>query len=90
MLSKLDLAVIVASVLFGLLWIEHEHRIVIDAPTQAELAAAAAAAAACPDNDSVPYSTACLDYLKGATTAGMTWRANAAEMPPRLSVRSTR
>jgi hypothetical protein len=52
LVSKFDLAVIVAAVAGGALWIEHRHRVVIDAPASAELAAHAVAA--CPDNDNVP------------------------------------
>ena len=42
-----------------MLWIEEGHRVVIDAP----VADTAAVAAARPDNDNVPYSAACLEYL---------------------------
>jgi hypothetical protein len=68
--SKLDLAVIVAAILGGALWIEHGHRIELDAPTRVELASPA-----CPDNDNVPYSASCIRFL----VPGMNWQANAAE-----------
>jgi hypothetical protein len=70
--SKLDLAVIVAAILGGALWIEHGHRIVIDTPTRVELASPA-----CPDNDNVPYSASCIRFL--GYVPGMNWQANAAE-----------
>lgn len=71
-MSKLDLAVIVAAILGGALWIEHGHRIVIDAPTRVELASPA-----CPDSDNVPYSASCIRFL--GYVSGMNWQANAAE-----------
>jgi len=43
--SKFDLAVIIAAVAGGALWIEHRHHVVIDAPASAELAAHAPPAA---------------------------------------------
>jgi len=73
-LSKLDLAVIVALVGGCAFWIERGQRVVIDAPTQSELAAAAAAAAACPDNDNMPYSVDCIRFMSGAS-----WHTNSAE-----------
>jgi hypothetical protein len=36
---------------------------------------------ACPDNDNVPYSAGCLNFLKGATELGMRWRINATDGP---------
>jgi hypothetical protein len=84
MASKLDVAVIVALAAGCALWIEQGHRVVIDAPTQSELAAAAAAAeaaAACPRNDDVPYSANCLAFLFGPN-----WQPNvAAPAPPPLA-----
>jgi hypothetical protein len=70
--SKFDLALIVIAVVGGALWIEHGHRIVIDAPTRAE-----PASPACPDNDNVPYSASCIRFL--GYVSGMNWQANAAE-----------
>jgi hypothetical protein len=64
----------VAIVAIGALWLEHEHRLVIDAPAQSDLTPAA-----CPDNDNVPYSAKCLEFLKGATATGMRWRVNATD-----------
>jgi hypothetical protein len=73
MLSKLDLAIIVVLAAGCAFWIEQGQRVVIDAPTPSELAAAAAAPA-CPDNDSVPYSANCLLFLSGTN-----WQATIAE-----------
>jgi len=64
-LSKLDLAIVVALVAGCAFWIERGQRVVIDAPTQSELAAAVVAAAACPDSDSMPYSMDCIRFLSG-------------------------
>jgi hypothetical protein len=67
-LSKLDLAIVVALVAGCAFWIERGQRVVIDAPTQSELAAAAAvAAAACPDSDSMPYSMDCIRFMSGTS-----------------------
>jgi hypothetical protein len=75
--SKLNLAVIVAVFVGGALWIEHGHRIVIDAPPPVDLASLAPAAA-CPDNDNVPYSASCIAFLEGGSATHFQWRANAA------------
>jgi hypothetical protein len=78
MVSKVDVAVIAALAAGCALWIERGHNIIIDAPTESELAAAAAAAA-CPESDNVPYSVRCLDFLGGFAASGM--RRPAAEPP---------
>src|SRR5262245_26989662 len=72
--SRFDLALIVVAVVGGAFWIEHGHRIVIDAPTRSELAASQPP---CPDNDNVPYSASCIRFL--GYVSGMNWQANAAE-----------
>jgi hypothetical protein len=66
-LSKLDLAIVVALVAACAFWIERGQRVVIDAPTQSELAAAAVAATACPDSDSMPYSMDCIRFMSGTS-----------------------
>ena len=63
LISKLDLAVIVA-VIAAAVWIEHEHRIVIETPEPADFTSLASAAV-CPDNDTVPYSASCIAFLQG-------------------------
>ena len=60
---KLDLALILAAVVGGAFVIEQGHHRVIDAPAAAE-AVTLSAPAACPENDTVPYSAACLEFLK--------------------------
>jgi hypothetical protein len=66
-MSKLDVVVVLAAIAGGTFWIERDHRVVIDAPTAADIASSAAAV--CPDNDTVPYNASCLDYLKVAAAA---------------------
>jgi hypothetical protein len=73
MVSKIDVAVIAASFAGCTFWIEQGHHIAIDAPTPSELAGAAPAAA-CPDNDRVPYSAACLAFLAGDNHTTPGWR----------------
>jgi hypothetical protein len=79
--SKLGLAVIVVAVVGGALWIEHGHRIVIEASPPADLALLARAAA-CPDNDTMPYSASCIAFLEGGPATQFQWRANAAAAIP--------
>jgi hypothetical protein len=76
MVSKLDLALTLAVVASGVIFIERAHRIVIEPPAPA---AAAAPAPACPDNDTVPYSASCLAFLGHGYALHMNWQANAAE-----------
>ncbi len=64
---RFDVAVIVIAVASGVLWIEHGHRVVIDAPMADT---AASVAAACSDTDAVPYSTACLEYINLSPDTG--------------------
>jgi hypothetical protein len=78
LVSKFDLAVIVAAIAGGVLLIEHRHHVVIDAPASAELATRAPPAA-CPDNDNVPYSAGCIVFLGSGYLSRMNWQANAAE-----------
>jgi hypothetical protein len=78
LVSKLDLAVIAAAVAGRLLWIEHGHRIVVEAPTPMELALLETTAA-CPDKDDQPYSMSCLAFMQGTTGTGGRWRINANE-----------
>jgi hypothetical protein len=81
-LSKLDLA-IVAVVAAGLVWIEHEHRIIIATPAAAE--AAPPAASICPDDDSVPFSADCIAYIDGGVLPDTHPRLRAAAAPPAVS-----
>jgi len=63
-LSKLDLA-IVALVAGGMLWIEHQHRIVVATPAAAEIAPPAASP--CPATDDVPFSADCIAFIDGGS-----------------------
>jgi hypothetical protein len=63
---RTDIAVTVIAVA-GLLWVEHGHRVVIDAPV-ADIAPSVAAA--CSDTDAVPYSAACLEYINVSPDTG--------------------
>ena len=56
---RLNVAMMLVAVAGSALWVEQRHRVVIDAPA-AEMPLRSAA---CPDNDNVPYSEACLEYL---------------------------
>jgi hypothetical protein len=78
LILKADHVVIAALVAAALLWIEHGHRIVTDAPTSTELDALAAARA-CPDSENMPYTARCLAFLKGNAASEMRWRPDAAE-----------
>jgi len=81
-ISKLDVAVIVASIAGAVLCMEHAHRIVADAPTPVD-GDVLAAAAACPDNESVPYSRTCIDFMQGDSVAtDLHWRVRATERAP--------
>jgi hypothetical protein len=62
MVSKLDLAAIVAAAC-GMLSIEHGNHIVTEELSRTERSALAAAD--CPDNDSMPYPASCLMFLEG-------------------------
>jgi hypothetical protein len=61
-LSKLDLA-LVAIAAASLIWIEHNHRVVIGSLAAAE--APASAASVCPRTDDAPYSAACIKFIGG-------------------------
>jgi hypothetical protein len=80
MISRFDLAVIAAFVAFAAMWTERAQRVVIDAPTTAEQASPAVTAA-CPDNDSVPYSPGCLEFM-GDYVFDTNWLMNAAHRAP--------
>ena len=67
-MSKLDLAIIAAAIFGGAILIEGGHRVVIDAPAQADTVMRMPAA--CPHNDNVPYSAACIAFLEGRAPVG--------------------
>jgi hypothetical protein len=72
---KLNHAAMIAALAGGMLWIEHGHQIVTDAPTLAELEARVAARA-CPDNENVPYGENCIVFMQGGVVSD---RVNSAE-----------
>jgi hypothetical protein len=82
MLSKLDLA-FMAVVAVGLLWIEHEHRIIIATPAVAEVAPPAASV--CPDTDDVPFSADCLAFISGGVLPDIHPRVTVASSAPAAS-----
>ena len=55
---------VLAVVAGGLVWIEHAHRIKIEAPTSVE--ASAQPTPVCPANESVPFSPECMAFIQGA------------------------
>lgn len=59
---------IVAAVAVGLLWIEHDHRIVVATPASAD---DALPTAACPDSDSVPFSADCIAFIEGGAPSNI-------------------
>jgi hypothetical protein len=59
---KLNLVILVA-LAGGMLWIEHAHRITIEASAPVEVAGREAAS--CPENESVPFSADCMAYIQG-------------------------
>lgn len=61
-LSKLDLA-LVAIAAASLIWIEHNHRIVVGHLAAAE--APTPSASVCPKTDDVPYSAECIKFIGG-------------------------
>jgi hypothetical protein len=67
-MSTFDIVIIAAVLLGGAVLIEGGHRVVIDAPAAAN--PGQHASAACPDNDNVPYSAACIAFLNGDAPGG--------------------
>ena len=59
----------------GLLWIEHEHRIVLATPAAAE--AAPPVVSACPDNDSEPFNADCIAFIEGGAFPAINVHAEA-------------
>jgi hypothetical protein len=64
-LSKLDLA-LVAVAAAGLIWIEHNHRVVIGSLAAVE--AAPPAASVCPKTDDIPFSPECIKFIGGGAS----------------------
>ena len=59
-LSKLDVA-LAAIAAASLIWIEHNHRVVVGPLAAAE----APAASVCPKTDDAPYSAECIKFIGG-------------------------
>jgi hypothetical protein len=75
-LSKFDLA-LAAIAAAGLIWIEHNHRVVIEPLAAAE--APAPAASLCPKTDDAPYSAECIKFIGGMAPIMLSDRAVRAE-----------
>jgi hypothetical protein len=74
MSCRSGLAFTIVALVGGMLWIEAEHRVVLDAPTTQKQAARAAG---CADNDDVPYTAGCLAFLGDAPPTR--WRVRSIE-----------
>jgi hypothetical protein len=59
--AKLNLVIVLAAA-GGMLWVEHAHRIKIEASAPAEVAGRNAT---CPENESVPFSVDCMTFIQG-------------------------
>jgi len=66
--SRPSFVAIIAVAGFGMLWIEHGHRISIEAPIPAAMASPDPTV--CPNNDSVPYPSGCLAFMAGSGSNG--------------------
>jgi hypothetical protein len=69
-------AILIAATVGGVIWIEREHRVVIDAPA----IDTASLAAACPHNDAVPYPPRCIAYLEGRSDTDLNRQATAGSL----------
>jgi hypothetical protein len=67
-LSKFDLA-LAAIAAAGLMWTEHNHRVVIGPLAAAE--APAPAGSVCPKTDDAPYSAECIKFIGGGVAPVM-------------------
>jgi hypothetical protein len=61
-----------------MLWIEQGHRTRIGPPTDVEIVSPAHAAG-CPDNDTLPYTANCIEFLEGNVAPSSHWQAIPAE-----------
>ena len=62
-MPRFALAITALAIAGGAVWIERDHRVVIDAPAAADFASLAAAAG-CPENDTMPYGEDCAAFLQ--------------------------
>jgi len=83
-IAKLCLSAAAAFIVGGALRIEQGDR-AFETPELSEVTNLGSAGA-CPENDSVPYGSRCLVYLKGSDDAGIAWQfdivTSAAAVPP--------
>jgi len=77
---RLDLVALGIVVAGAVLWIEHGHR--IDIETLAGATFAASARPVCSDNENVPYSADCIEFMRGDAASGIHWRANVPKSLP--------
>ena len=68
---------VLAAIAGGMLWIEHAHRITIEASAPVEVAGREAAS--CPENESVPFSADCMTFIQGGAESDVRWPAIAAD-----------
>jgi hypothetical protein len=80
LVSKLGVAVLVASIAGAVLLIEHGHR--IDIATSTGVAFAAPVVAACPENENRPPSADCIVFMQGAVASGARAGVSAAANAP--------
>jgi hypothetical protein len=62
------------------MWIEHAHRITIRSPAHAEVAGLDTPA--CPENESVPFSAACMTFIQGGAAPDVRARVDATRPLP--------
>ena len=75
-----DLVALGAAIACAVLWIEHGHR--VDSETLAGATFAASARSVCPDNENVPYSADCIEFMQGDAASGIHWGTNAPKSVP--------
>ena len=71
---------LLAAIAGGVLWVEHAHRITIEASAPAEFAGRDAAI--CPENESVPFSPDCLAFIQGGAESDFRRPAIAPDAAP--------
>jgi len=78
--SKFDLLLLAAAVAAAVIWIEHEHSVVIDPPEEPELASPVLASLvpACSDGENRRYGTNRMVFLEGGFASGPRGRQAAA------------
>jgi hypothetical protein len=79
--SKFDLLLLAAAIAAAVVWIEHEHRVVIDPPDEPELISPVLASLvpACSERENRRYGTNRMEFLDGGFASGT--RGRQAAMP---------